>query len=182
MTTIEYINEILAVMQEFIQFISSPAIQDALFPVKIVFIIFFAFFFCAVIYFYINSSYLQNQFLQDTSEFFSRQAYGLNQISRRLKKITKKIEFGTEQEYKIAIIQADDFLFEALESRVSEGETFEELVKNAAKTILSNKEDVLHAHQVRNTIVYDVNYTLDLEEAKKILIDYEKAIKMISTS
>ena len=164
-------------IKDFIYFISSPGIQDMLFPIKLVFILFTAFFLCAVIYFYINSSYLKYQFLQDVTEFFSWRAYGLREIDKRLKKIIKKAELGSETEYKLAIIEADDFLRQVLEEADYKGETFEELVNGAGRKILPNIEDILEAHNIRNSMIHDVNYKLDLKIAKKVLSDYEKAIK-----
>lgn len=177
--TWEYIYNLFGI-KDFIYFISFPNLQDILFPVKLVFIFFTAFFFCAVIYFYINSSYIKYQFLQDVAEFFSWQSYGLRNINKRWKKIVQKTESGFESEYKLAIIEADDFLYQTLEDRGYNGETFEELVNSAGKKISPDFKDILEAHNIRNSIIYNSDYKLDLEKARKILSDYENAIKNIS--
>lgn len=168
-------------IKDFIYFISSPSIQETLFPAKVVFIFFTVFFFCAVIYFYINSSYIHYHFLQSFTDFISLQSFGVREINKRWKKIIKKTESGKESEYKLAIIEADDFLRQILEEKGTEEETFEELV-NISKKIIPNFEDILSAHSIRNSIVYDSDYGLDLEKAKKILSYYENAIKNISVS
>ncbi len=180
MVTWEQLYDLLGV-REFIYFISSPSIQDQLFGVKLVFIFFAGFFFCAVIYFYLNSSYLHYQFLQDVTEFFSWQAYGLIEVNKQWKKIIKKTASGLENDYKLAIIEADEFLHRTLEGRDLAGDTFEELVNSAGKRLLPDFEVILEAHAVRNSIVYNQSYTLETESAKKILADYERAIKNIST-
>lgn len=169
-------------VKDFMYFISSPALQNELLPAKIIFIFFTAFFLCAVIYFYINSSYLRYQFLQDTSEFLSWQPYELRDINKRWKKIVKKTASGAENDYKLTIIEADDFLYQVLQERGSEGDTFEELVHGIAKKIPHDFEDILSHHKIRDSIVHETDYALDLEKAKKILSDYEKAIKDISAS
>lgn len=181
MVTWEQLYDLLGI-RDFIYFISSPSIQDQLFGVKLVFIAFAVFFFCAVIYFYLNSSYLHYQFLQDTAEFLSWQPYGLIEINRRWKKITRKLATGGESDYKLAMIEADEFLHHTLEDRGYKGDTFEELVNHAGQRLLPNFEDLLDAHVVRNAIVYNANYSLDMEKAKKMLSDYENAIKNISIS
>ncbi|MFI5205914.1 MAG: hypothetical protein ACHQVK_03155, partial [Candidatus Paceibacterales bacterium] len=94
-------------VKDFVYFISSPSIQDALFPIKIVFIFFTAFFFCAVIWFYVNSSYIQYKFLQDTTEFLSKETYGLRKVTKNWRKIKKRAESGTDSDIKLAIIEAD---------------------------------------------------------------------------
>ncbi|MEK7124502.1 MAG: hypothetical protein AAB877_02360 [Patescibacteria group bacterium] len=167
---------------EFIYFISSPSIQEALFPVKLVFYFFTLFFLGWVIYFYFTSSYLQYQFSQDVSEFFSWQPYGLKSINKKWNRIVRGIKTESEAEYKIAIVEADDFLYQTLETGGFRGETFEELANDAGRKMISNFQDILEAHQIRNAIVYGQDYDLPLEKAKKILSDYENAIKNISIS
>ena len=115
MTWIAFYN--LLGIKDFIFFISSPALQDYLFPVKLVFASFGMFFLAMVIYFMINSSWLQYKFLEDTTEFFSWQSYGAREISKKWDRIKKRIESGTESDYKLAIIDADDLLMEGLDNR-----------------------------------------------------------------
>ena len=164
-------------IRDFINFATAPEIQDRIFAIKLVFIIFTAFFFCALVYFYFNSSYLKYKLLQDVTEFFSWQPYGSRGINKRWKEILKKVDSGLEKDYKFAILEADEFLKEVLEDADYQGETFEELIKNAGTRMIPNIDDVLQAHKIRDLIVHNVNYMLDLTLAKKMLQDYEKAIK-----
>ncbi len=168
-------------IRDFIYFISSPAIQDAVFPVKLVFIFFTAFFFCAVIWFYVNSSYIQYKFLQDTMEFFSKESYGLKKISNDLKKIKKRAESGSVPDLKLAIIEMDDFLYQKLQDLDYEGDTFEQIAQAASTRVLPNVEEVIDAHVVRNAIVYEPDFVLDPERGKQILSLYETAIKNVAS-
>ncbi len=179
MITWDSIYNLLGI-KNFIYFITSPGVQDMLFPMKLVFVAFAVFFFCAVMYFYINSSYVQYQFLQDIVEFFSWQPYGIREINKRWKKIMTKVDSGAESDYNLAIIEADDFLQQILDEKGYEGKTFEELINNAGRNILPNFQEILGFHNVRNSIVHNPNYKLELEEAKKILSVLEKAIKNAS--
>ena len=162
---------------DFVHFVTSPTVQSALLPVKLVFIFFTIFFLGFVIYFYITSSYVKTHFLEDTTEFLSWQPYGLRQINKRWAKIAKRLETGNESEYKLAIVEADDFLYKMLEDKGYNGENFEELVANAGQKIMPSPEDILSDHTIRNSIVYDSNYVLDITMAKEILRHYEMAIK-----
>jgi len=166
-------------IKDFIYFISSPQIQEMLFPVKMIFVAFAMFFLAGVIYFMINSSWLQYKFLEDVAEFFSWQSYGTRETSKRWNKIKKRIESGSDSEYKLAIIEAEDFLIEVLEERGYEGKDFEETVKKAGKLISSIEEEIVAAHEVRNSVVYDPDFKLDAERAKKTLNIYEQAINSI---
>jgi len=157
-------------------------LQDMLFPVKLVFTVFAMFFLVAVIYFMINSSWLQYKFLEDVTEFFSWQAYGAREISKQWNRIKKKIESGAEADYKLAIIDADDLLAEILEERGFEGKDFEETIKKAGNLIAPILNDLLAARKIRNSIVYDPNYKISVEQAKKILETYEFAVNNIGSA
>lgn len=169
-------------IRDFIYYISSPQIQDMLFPVKLVFVSFAMFFLAGVIYFTINSSWLQYKFLEDVTEFLSWQSYGLRAISKRWKKIRQKLDTGVEAEYKLAVIEADDFLGEMLEERGFLEEGFEESIKKAGKGMLPNLEEILSAHEIRNSIVYNPDYKINAEDTKKLLAVYESAINNLGAA
>jgi hypothetical protein len=180
MTWIDFYN--FLGIKDFIFYISSPQLQDMLFSVKLVFVCFGMFFLAFVIYFMINSSWLQYKFLEDVTEFFSWQSYGSRGMSKAWNKIKKRADSGTESDCKLAIIDADDFLLGVLDERGYEGKDFEEIIAKAGKLISPILNDVLGAHEVRNSIVYDPNYNLATEEAKKILNTYESAIMAVGIS
>jgi len=166
-------------VKEFIYYISSPQLQDMLFPVKMIFVTFAMFFFAGVVYFMINSSWLQYKFLEDVTEFFSWQSYGSRETSKRWNKIKKRVESGLDSEFKLAIIEADDFLIETLEERGYEGKDFNETVEKAGKLVSSIMGEIMAAHEARNSVVYDPDFKLDAERAKKVLNIYEQAINSI---
>jgi len=166
-------------IKEIMDFISSSELQYELLPIKIGFILFILLFLGAVIYFYIKSSYVHYHILQDAAEFLYWQPSGLREVVKRWQKIIKRIEGGGEKEHKLAIVEADDLLFKVLEEQGYEGETFEELVNSARNKIMPNTKVILSNHAVRDSIVYNPDYQLDILVAKKILADYEKAIKSV---
>ena len=174
----DYIYDYLGI-KDFVYFISSPIIQEQLFPVKLVFIFFSVFFLCAVIWFYFNSSYIQYHFGQDVVEFFSAETYGLRKIDKSWKKIKRRLDSSSESEWKLAVIEADDFLYETMQDQEFGGDTFEDLVKSAGKKIPGGIDGVLEAHKVRNDIVYNPDYKINAETAQNMLLMYENAIKNI---
>ena len=168
--------------KDFVYFISSPQLQDMLFPIKLIFVAFTMFFLAGVIYFMINSSWLQYKFIEDATEFLAWQAYGTRELEKRWNKIKKRTESGLETDYKLSIIDADDFLLDVLDNRGYEGKDFEEMITKASKLVATNLDDILQAHQTRNSIVYDVEYKLSQDVAKKTLDIYETAINSIGLS
>ena len=153
-----------------------------LFPIKLVFVFFTAFFLVFVIYFMINSSWLQYKFLEDMTEFFSWKAYGQREMTRKLNTIKKRVESGAESDFKLAIIDADDFLGEVLDSRGYEDKNFEESLKKAGRLIAPILEDLVKAHETRNSVVYNPNFKISEDEARKLLALYEKAVNSIGMS
>ncbi len=168
-------------IKDFIYFISSPQLQEMLFPVKIVFIFCSVFFLIFVIYFMMNSSWLQNKFVEDVSEFFSWKAYGEKEMSKKWDRIRKRIKSGLEPDYKLAIIDADDLLLQVLDERGYEGKDFAETVNLAGNLMVPILNDVLSAHETRNSIVYDPDFKLSADQAQKILSIYESAVRTIGS-
>lgn len=164
-------------MNDIISYLSSLELQEKLFEVKIVFIFFSLIFFGVIIYLLIKSSYLKVKFWQDAVEFFTYKRYGLEQIVKRWNKILKGMEKGSESDFKLAIIEADDFINETLQKKGYSGKTFEERIGQVKKTDLPNFEEVLEVHKIRNSVVHDPDYRLDLEQAKKIMETYDRAIR-----
>jgi len=169
-------------IRDFIYFISSPYLQEMLFPVKLVFVVFSIFFFVFVIYFMVNSSWLQYKFLEDVTEFFSWRAYGAREIEKRWNKIKRRIGSGLESDYKLSIIEAEDFLIEVLEEAGYDGKDFEQLVKKTDKLLLPILNNIMKAHETRNSIVYNPDFKLSGELAKKTLDVYETAINTVGLS
>lgn len=168
-------------LQDIIYIFTSSEIQRELFPAKVVFIFFSIVFFIAIIYFMLNSSYLKHQFIVDFASFFSWQPASVQRILKRWKRIQKRMDSGVEHEYKLAVIEADDLLMDVLEDKGFEGETFEEVIKKVAKISIPNLDEIMEAHKVRNLIVHDPNYKLDIDRAKHLLDIYERGIKNIES-
>ncbi|MBU4274894.1 hypothetical protein KKE19_03745 [Patescibacteria group bacterium] len=168
-------------IKELINLIKSPGIQEELLPAKIVLIFFSIVFFVAVVYLMFTSSYLKYQFVVDLRSFFDWQPAGVQKIIRRWKKIQKRIATGSESEYKLAVIEADDLFRGVLEEKGFKGKTFEEIIGQVEKIAMPNMDEVLEAHKIRNSIVYDPNYKLDSDRAKQLLDIYERGIKNVES-
>jgi len=169
-------------IKDFIYFVSSPQLQDMLFPVKLVFAAFAMFFLVFVIYLMLNSSWLQYKFLEDVTEFFSWQAYGVREITKRWNKIKSRLDTGIEEDFKLAIIDAEDFFVETLEKSGYEGKGFKDSLQKAGRLLSSMSDDLIKAHEVRNSIVYDPDFKLSADQAKKTLSVFESAINAVGSS
>jgi hypothetical protein len=163
----------------FINFITSPALQRQLFVPKIVFIVFTAFFTGFLLFFIFRTKYFNDLFLRDFAEFFSQRVFLVSKLARQWEKIKKRLDSGTEAEYKLALIEADSLLDDILERMGYKGETLDERLKEVPKTFLSNIDEVEKAHQVRNDSVHNPDYHLTDDQAKEAMEIYEKALRDI---
>ena len=91
----------------------------------------------------------------------------------------ERIESGVESDYKLSIIDADDFLADILDERGYDGDNFEESINKATKLISPILSEVLKVHEIRNSIVYNPDFKISADQAKKVLETYESAAKSI---
>ena len=97
----------------------------------------------------------------------------------RWQKIEELFSYGKEMNYKLAVIEADKLLDEALKVSSFPGNTMAERIKVATYKHPKLKE-VWWAHKVRNHVVHDVRYILKHGESKMVLRLFKKALKELS--
>ncbi|MDD5606365.1 MAG: hypothetical protein PHN37_00655 [Candidatus Pacebacteria bacterium] len=134
----------------------------------------------AIIIFNLKTVWLRDAFLETTVEFFKHKPYEVQKFLKQWKTISSRLKTGNEQAYKLAIIEADNLLEEVLEKMKFKGETTKERIANIPKTILEDIKDIEQAHQIRDNIVHDPDYQINLEEAKRVLLIYERVIKQLT--
>ena len=130
-----------------------------------------------IVFSLITTTWLKAHFLDTLKEFFAYQPFVKKKWTKKWNKIKNRLETGVESEAKLAIIEADSLLEEVLKEAGYEGKTLEERLKSATKEVIPNLEEVLEARKIRDNIVYDPDYKLDLSVAKKTLSIYEKTIQ-----
>lgn len=169
----------ISILNEFISVITSQALQDELFPAKVIFIFFILVFLVFIIYFAFNSSFLKHEFIGDVVEFFDVEPAGLRRIAGQWKIIQKRVDAGTEYEYKLAIMEAEELFNNVLTDKGFPGKTFDERVREVKKIQLPNLEEILEVHKTRNMVAYDPNYKITKEETQRVLAIFEKGIRSI---
>ena len=167
---------------DILNFIISPEISGPLLVLKILFLIFS---FLAIIFIIwvlaIRTDWLNWWILWDLKEFFTLRPYGLKKVTKKWEKIKKRLETGSEEEYKLAIIEADALLNKCLINLKIGLETLEEsLRKRIGQDTISNIKEVKEAHRIRNQIVREPDFKLSLEKTRELLAIYEKALQEIT--
>ena len=84
---------------------------------------------------------------------------------------------NSESDWKIAIIEADKLLDDALKTAGAGGENLGERLKNFDPKVTPWLEDAWDAHKVRNRIAHEADFTLNKYETKKAISKYEHALR-----
>ncbi|HEX9722544.1 MAG TPA: hypothetical protein VGA53_04750 [Candidatus Paceibacterota bacterium] len=170
----EFLLDIVAV-------VNSPGLQENLFVASLRWLFFMlsAFFLMFIVYVMTTSPTWKemNTLVADTSEFLSYRPRGLRKVGRQWKKIMARLDTENEAEYKLAIIEADTTLGEALQKMSVSGETTEQRLGQVTKIMIPTVDNVMSAHQIRNSIVYDPNYKISQADTRRVLEIYETAFR-----
>ncbi|KPJ71550.1 hypothetical protein AMJ50_01500 [Parcubacteria bacterium DG_74_3] len=181
MITLKYLLEWepVASFQElplFLQKLIFPSFQGGLLWIKIVFISFSLFFLGGTTYFLLTTSWLRRLILQDLIEVFTYRPYWTREYKRKWRKITNRLNTGLESEYKLAVIEAEKMLNEALEKMGYPEQSLGEKLDKLTKDTLPNISQVREANKIQNNVVRDPDYRLTLEQAKSVVLTYEQAL------
>ncbi len=173
---IQQLDLLAEVSNAFLSFLVSPNISLVLW-LKIIFGGISLLMLLGIIFFTLHTSYLQYLIIQDLYEFLNYRPYGTKRLNRSWKKIMKRLDLPDEAEHKLAIVEADDLLNDILERLgYTEGSLSERLAKISFMP-RDTIEQVQKVHEMRNKVVHDPNYHLTIEEARKVLEIYQRALR-----
>jgi hypothetical protein len=161
---------------DILNFLTNPSFGGYLLAIKIFFFIFSAFLLVFIIVIFSRTNFLRNLIWEDIFEIFTYRAVGTKKLVRQWQKTRVRLETGLESEYKLAVIEADSTLDEILKKMGYVGETMGERMEKINVAVLPNIEDVWAAHKIRNNIVHDPDFRLSLDETKRAISIYEKAL------
>lgn len=91
--------------------------------------------------------------------------------------ITEHFFAGDEKDLKIALIESDNLLDEALKLAGFRGMTLGDKLKALDESQLPNIQDVWEAHKLRNRMVHEVDFKLPRDTAEKALGIYEQSFR-----
>ena len=159
------------------QILGSPQIQIIISVLEIIFIIFSLLMLLGIIFLTFKTSWLRYRYLEDYTEFFASRPFGTKARYKRMESIQKKLNSGKESDYKMAVIEADDFLKEVLERMGYKGEFLEDILLQVNDKILPSLEKIKDVRKIRNNIVHDPDYNLTKDQALNITRTYEQALR-----
>lgn len=156
-----------------------PQFPPWMVAIKTVFII-FSFILVVMIFWLLTvSSWYTRAYKEDAQEFRNFKVFDAKRNSKQWQKIKKRLDTEKGLEYKLAVLEADDFLDRTLKLLNYDGKNVEEKLKKLDAQILPNLDSIKEARVVRNDIVHNRNFELTREKAEQVLSTYEKAIKSL---
>jgi hypothetical protein len=92
------------------------------------------------------------------------------------KKMQAHFFAGDDNDLKIAIMEADNLLEEALRFAGVRGNNLGDRLKNLKKSDVPNLDQIWQAHKLRNQIAHEAGFTLRRDLAERTLGIYEEAL------
>lgn len=167
--------------QEIVNFLNSVEFQKAVFPYKIAFIIISIIFLGAIIYFMLRQQYLVQDKVRPVFNFLTFRGYKKGEKGRQKKwqKILKLLEKDIDSEYKLAVIETSDMFSDIFKRLGYDGRSVLEQLSILPKEMVSEGSiNLLRDLAVlRDNIVADPNYKINLKEVKKNILSCEAVLK-----
>ena len=163
-------------IEQIILFIFNPAFSGWLLLLKILFIFISLCLLGFIVFALSKTSWLKRMIIWDLQEILTYRPFGVSKVDKDWKIIKAGLETEKESEWKLAVIKADSALDNTLNRMNYGGQTLGERLDRLTVASLPNIEELRRAHKIRNNIIHDPDYRLSLEEAKKAISAYEKAL------
>lgn len=156
----------------------SPIINENLWWLKIVSVIFSALFLWGIIHIIRKTNYLvikREQYM----EILGKDYLSRDRTLRAWKQILERLNSEDANNWRLAILEADHILNEILKMSGYLGSMDEKLPKLEAEQ-LSNIEDVKRAHAIRDKISNDPAFPITKEEAADVIRVYEASFRELN--
>lgn len=100
-----------------------------------------------------------------------------SRILGRWNKIKERLDTNDENNYKLAILEADAMFDGVVESLGYLGKDLEDKIRQIPSREVGNADELIEAHKLRNTIVDNPKTSISYYQAKKAFDVFEKALK-----
>ena len=98
-------------------------------------------------------------------------------VTGRWASVQSKLDSPREQDWKLAILEADAVVDEALKHTSVGGSTFSDRLSQVPPGSLSSLDGLWWAHKIRNRIAHEVDYFLRYTEARQAISYYEASLR-----
>ncbi len=102
-----------------------------------------------------------------------------SKMQKRWERVRARLASPSPSQYKAAVLEADKIADEILSGIGYKGKNMTEKLDQTTPDHLENLEDLRRAHETRNRIIREKEFSLTQEEAKEIIEVYEKFLKSL---
>jgi len=124
-----------------------------------------------------KTSFLKRAILIDLKEILTYKPFYVKKFATQWKKIERRIKSKNESDFKLAVLEADEILKEAIKEVGYSDGNLTQILEQITEEIISNLNDLKSVRKVKEDIVADPSYKLTEEEAKRILKVYEISLR-----
>jgi hypothetical protein len=168
--------------QETIKYLNSSEVQGLLLPFKTIFILLSIFFAGAISYFIYKTPedvLNEKQKYSDFLFFNNFKKFSDTKFKKAWKKACQFLKNDLEPEYKLAVLEAYALFSDLLAERGWRGENLAVQLDSARsdKDFMFDRENLLRLSNLRESIVADKNYRLDMKGVKSLFTEIEEDIK-----
>ncbi len=165
-----------AITTEFVANRAVEVYQSSLLPLQTLSIFLTLFFVTSGLYFMIVTGWLSYRVNLARTVLFKTNL-SKKRVIKGWKTIKTRMVAGDENSLKLALIEADNILDEALRQAGIQGEGLGDRLKQLTAAQLTNIDDIWQAHKLRNRLVHEANFRLDRDLAERALAIYEAAFQ-----
>jgi len=101
----------------------------------------------------------------------------LGQLKDYWQNLISRLHYNDPAQWKLALIEADNFFEYALSLLGYQGEGLAEKIKQLEKSYDKSLASVWQAHKIRNAMVHEPNFQISFRQAEEALNAYEEALK-----
>ena len=143
---------------------------------EVISVLFSAFLIALIIYFVVKAGYISIRIDRFRDVILKSDMSG-DVVRKTWDRVETHFYKGSENDMKVAILEADKILNEALRAAGVQGIQLGDRLKRARSSQIPNLEDLWQAHKLRNQIAHEPDFRLKRDLAERALAIYATALK-----
>lgn len=164
-------------------FAKNQELKTSLAVFRVLFIIISAVFFGLVIWFYTKSGFFAQKklywsyFLDKKKKPEATSALPLKELEDYWRQLIARLDYQDEAQWKLAVIEADNFFDHVLTLLGYQGESMGERLQKILPEHLAGINEVWRVHKLRNALVHNTAFQISHNQAQDVINTYQQALK-----
>lgn len=175
--TMSALEELGEGAKQVLKWIIDPQLQEQLFPLRIVFVLFGLGFLVIIVYMTIRTSYMDWWFMGFLKDFLFPKVFERQIFVRKWKKVKKGMKKDFEDQWKLSVIEGANLIDRVLKEAGYGGDNLGERLTQIDKEEIINLSDLIKAEVICRDVVRDPDYHLTKDKAQEIITVFEHSLK-----